>query len=778
MKRYLLLLNLLCSFLFGWTQTNWIDYLPYKSVQQVVMGSKYVYGSTQNSIIQVDPETESLITISKLNGLSDVGITAIYFHNETNRLVIGYSNGNIDLLDEQGNIKNISDLYRADLQADKSINSIIQHDNNVYLSTSFGIIVLNLVDFKDEIKDTYFIGENSGNVEINALTFHNDSVFAATTSGVYFSSLAVADLGNFNFWQKYPSVNGSNSRNLNWIGFINDTLFVNESVAVFNGDTLFKRVGTTWKYETRLPAGTNYEIQVRNSDLIIGRSGELAFYDFSFNKYQNVYTYSTDDLPEVLGFCGTDNPNNFWIADRFQGMIYNQSIWNNNFYAIESISTTDVVAFDSKAGNTWIVPGARPINFKKLYRPAEINGLVDGYVLSYSNRNNTVIDTISDLVSVAINPTNPTNVYAGSIGDGLVEIIENEVVKIYNSINTPAIKNVIGTPNGQVNNVITALEFDNQGSLWIGNSGNQNLLAQKIGDKFYSYSFAGYNIDNAVIVDMAIDPSGSIWCALNLGYGILVFNNNDTPENLSDDEVKVLGFGPTNGDIPGSTVTSLELDNNGQVWVGTDAGVGVFYTYSNVFESNFQNVEIPLVQQADGYTEKLLVKEYITGIAVDGANRKWFGTENAGVYLMSENGTELINHFTSENSSLISNEVKAIEINQKNGEVFIGTQSGIVAIMGDATESKSNFSAVEVFPNPVYLTQHEQVVIRGLMENSAVNITDASGNLVYQANSLGGSVTWNLKNQNSDSVAPGVYLVLATDEIGRYRVASKIMILQ
>jgi hypothetical protein len=222
-------------------------------------------------------------------------------------------------------------------------------------------------------------------------------------------------------------------------------------------------------------------------------------------------------------------------------------------------------------------------------------------------------------------------------------------------------------------------------------------------------------------------------------------------------------------------IYSIAEDNNGTIWLGTSKGVAVYTSPGRIWESTTFYAMQPSLELNDGLYHPLLESETVTAIAVDGANRKWLGTLNSGVYLVSENGTEELLHFTVENSPLFSNSITSIALNQKSGEVFIGTDKGLISYMGEATEGQSDYDSVFVYPNPVRETYDGPVTITNLVENSEVKITDVAGNLVFRTTSLGGQAVWDGRNLNGNRVKTGVYLVLCNDENGELTHISKLL---
>ena len=156
----------------------------------------------------------------------------------------------------------------------------------------------------------------------------------------------------------------------------------------------------------------------------------------------------------------------------------------------------------------------------------------------------------------------------------------------------------------------------------------------------------------------------------------------------------------------------------------------------------------------------LLGTEQINAIVVDGANRKWIGTQTSGIYLMSSDGLTTLAHFTTDNSTLLSNTILSIAIDPTTGEVFVGTGSGIASYRSDASDPKEDLTNAYAFPNPVRPNYAGVITITGLMENTTVNIIDAGGNLVCKTKSNGGIAVWDGCNFRGDRVGSGVYTAL------------------
>jgi hypothetical protein len=286
------------------------------------------------------------------------------------------------------------------------------------------------------------------------------------------------------------------------------------------------------------------------------------------------------------------------------------------------------------------------------------------------------------------------------------------------------------------------------------------------------FQFQGFGL-NTRVGEVLVDQRNWKWVLLP-GNGILVFDENGTIDNQNDDQEFVLKNNVGSGNLPDKEVSALAEDMDGEIWVGTHSGISVFYSPELIFSGSDFDAQQILVQQDSSY-QYLLEAEIITAIAIDGANRKWIGTETAGVFLMSEDGTEEVYHFTKDNSPLLSDNITSISINHDNGVVFFGTSRGLVSYKSTATAGAEIHNNVYAYPNPVREGYEGVIAIKGLVTDADVKITDISGNLIYQTTALGGQAIWNGRNFNGQRAQTGVYLVFSTNADGTQKAVTKIL---
>jgi hypothetical protein len=280
-----------------------------------------------------------------------------------------------------------------------------------------------------------------------------------------------------------------------------------------------------------------------------------------------------------------------------------------------------------------------------------------------------------------------------------------------------------------------------------------------------------------------VDSRGYKWMNFPRGLPdnplLAVFDDNHTIDNQGDDRIArvEVNYIYSEAEPASSAVTAIAEDLDGAIWLGTDGGIKVLYYPENVFTQT--NVFYPqyIVVTQNGYNGLLLGNDRINAIAVDGANRKWIGTESSGIFLISANGREELLHFTTDNSPLFSNNITTIAIDKETGEVFIGTTYGLISYMGDATFGKEAFEECKVFPNPVREDYHGTIAVRGLMENALCKIVDAEGKLVWQGYANGGELVWNGHDHRGTRPATGVYYVLMVNPEGKEKKVAKFLMI-
>jgi ligand-binding sensor domain-containing protein len=419
----------------------------------------------------------------------------------------------------------------------------------------------------------------------------------------------------------------------------------------------------------------------------------------------------------------------------------------------------------------WIASGGRAADWNNIWSSPQFQLQRDGSWTVFDKTTFPTTTDFRDIVCVAADPSTPDHVFAGSWGGGVLEFSAGKFVKRYDNLNSSLQTQLPGSPTEPYVR-IGGMDFDSNGVLWVANSGVANVVSSKQPDGTWkSYELSG--IANKIVSKIIVTKNDDKWVLVPKN-GLYALNS----ANSASKAQKVVAYFKNETQeiyTEMNDVTSFTEDHNGALWVGTSAGIAVFSSPEKVWKDATMYAYRPSLNLNDGKFHPLLENEAISAIAIDGANRKWIGTKASGVYLISEDGETELEHFTKDNSPLLNNEITDIAINQKSGEVFIGTSSGLISYMGEATGAGDEFDDVYVYPNPVRETYDGPVVVKGLVEDTDVRITDIAGNLVHKAKSLGGQAIWDGKNLNGNRCKTGIYLVFLTDPNGEKTKITKLM---
>ncbi len=749
---------------------EWRTHLPYQQVIDLDVAGSITYAATPYDLFEYNTTDNSILLRNKVNGLNDIGISTVRYNHDLDMLFIGYTNTNIDLI-KGDQIINMSDIKDKDLIGNKVINDVMFVGSNAYVSCGFGIVVVDME--KLEIRDTYLIGPLGSYINVYDLALFNHTLYAATEAGLYYADLDSPNLADYNEWTKdtrliHPELS---YRQIETVG---SQLMANYSRAGYNNDTLFLFDGTAWDYFDRANTSRHSRLRTANESFILLNNYSVQVYNLSLAMQYSVYNVNESGIEPKAATLGPDQT--LWIGDRSRGLIRSTNTgFTNEEILPNGPATTNVYEIKAQGKNVWVASGGRASNWAKLYMIDGVFGFNGSDWMTFNNKNTDAFDSISDFVSVAIDPVHPDKAYIGTWQEGVMEFTNRQLSQIYTPANS-TLQPWIADPN-LVN--ISGLDFDSDNNLWVANTGASDILSMKTQAGQWRSFNLGASASGIDIANMIVDQSDYKWIIRRQEGMLMVFNDNHTYDIPADDQVKVLGSSPGSGAIPGNSVISMAVDRDGAVWVGTDAGPAVFYDPTRIFQSgtNFDAQQI-LIPRNDGtgQADYLLSSEKILSIAVDGANKKWFGTEN-GAFLISDDGLEQMYYFNTENSPLLSNTVNSIAINDE-GEVFFGTAKGIVSFRGNATPPTPVNKDVFAFPNPVRENYTGPVAIKGLVADALIKITDISGSLVTELKAEGGQAVWDGLTLNGREVKPGIYLVFISDQLGVETLVTKILMMR
>lgn len=736
----------------------------------VAAGNGLVFAAFPSGLIEYDVEAGESSVWTDVNALSDVGITALYFDQASDAFWVGYSNGNIDKIKDNA-VTNIPALKLAPLQGEKRINKFYAHNGYIYVSMGLGILKINPA--KNEVTDTYYPGSSLD--QILELAIKGDSIYALTEKKVYkgfVNNVALADPAQWSVDTRFPNPGATAS--YKGLVLFDDDLFVAYTKTAYGQDSVYRMVNN----QLQMAVGDIFDmeitsIKVTNNNLYVILPGGILYYDANFTLNSiNTYSFSSSFRSNGVAYYNGIH----YIGDDMSGLVYyNNHVDNrtvnvsgppkNSFFTLGG--TSDKIAV---AGGTLMQSGFSYNNSGAYVLEDETWKLFDAF-----NQAQWAGKPVWDINSVSINPKDKNEIAIGAYCGAPLAIAKdgNQIDQVY----TPDNSILELTSLGNNSSCITDVDYDENGNLWILNGLSNKPLKVKTADgNWYAYDL-GATAKSKLTGRMVIDYNGNKWFhARNAGlYG---YKDNGTISDASDDEYKLLNSGTNTGALPSDNITALAVDFDNEIWIGTDNGFAILYNSNNIFDAlpggyNVQRIKL----KYEGNVEYLLGSTHITDIEVDGGNRKWMGTANTGIFLLSADGLEILEHFTMENSPLISNVIMDMQINQKTGEMFIITDKGLLSYRIDATYEDPEYSDVIVFPNPVKPEYFGPVTMQGIKYNSDVKVTDIAGNLVYQTTSNGGTVTWNCKNLNGERVKTGVYLIWTASNAGKGRKVGKVTVI-
>ncbi|AUD02327.1 transcriptional regulator [Spirosoma pollinicola] len=723
----------------------WQTHVSYQSGQSVAVVGNIVYASTQNGFFYYDKTTHETTTVGKEQGLSGVGISRLLYLADQKRMLIAYRSGNLDLLNltstgEPGSVTNINTIVTASsLPSARGINHINRIGTTAYLSTDFGLVVLDLV--KDEIRDTYFSQRADGTpLPIFQTAATTDSLYALTAPLVQTES--GRRLRAIRFATNVNIVDPANWKLVTAPGLQTESIAVNlgRLSATVNGQGIYERQQGRWVLTQSL---TNPIIRqfTGPSSLILATNQAITL----------------DGTGTFTGLLLTDprevvaDGNTLWVADTQNGLLTTNSgtfqriapegPTRDQFAQVYAYPQTVVALPNGPQETTTLAANQSPVDLFSVPNQRWTTSSTTGITRGFN--------------SAAYSPAEQ-KLYLGNFGGGLWSQTDGQTLTL---VTLPA----------TISPFITSLATDTNGNLWLttgrANTQQATLHVRRADGQFQSFPA----ISQTNIVQIVPDDTGFLWLRPDLGGGLLVF---DPQANRS----LALGTISGQGGLLTNSIRALVKDRNGAIWVGTDLGPTVFDNPAGVFDGSI-DAQPPLLNR-----RRLLANELITSIAVDGGNRKWIGTRS-GLYHVAPDGSQLLDTFTAENSPLPNNTVQTLAIEPTSGKVFVGTGTadqprGLVSYQGPATEPAETLSQLTIFPNPVRPDFTGTVGINGLLDNITVKIFDAGGQLVYETRSQGGTATWNLRDYRGRMAETGIYLVVVVKTDGSEGLVGKLAVVR
>ncbi|MFT4805121.1 MAG: hypothetical protein ACJAZK_002723 [Psychroserpens sp.] len=748
----------------------WEGYFSYFGIKDVSRGNDKIFAASENAIFTYDVFSNEINKITTIEGLSGETISTISYSEDFGLLVVGYETGLIEVVFDDGEILSVVDILEKESISPvlKKINHFNESEGLLYISTDYGISVYDLGQL--QFGDTYFVGDGGSQILISQTAVFNGFIYVATSS----NGLRKADLTNPNLidFQQWTTIVSGSFMAIQKVGSKLYTVAQNKVLSEVVNDNL----SALFTYAT-LPE----DVRSINSNLVVTLKEDVFFYDENFNQIQ---TASTNEEFDTDFTSATISNDNIYIGTTSSGVLKTTPENSQIYDVILPDGPTSNAAFKIQTGNNelWVTYGQYNVSFNP--NPLRSRGIS---ILRDSEWKNIPYDsllTAKNLVDVAINPFNPSQVFISSFQNGILEMNNDEATVVYNQDNSGLESLVLPNNPNFVSIRQTASKFDRTGLMWTLTSKADRALKSydPATNQWQGYSFSEL-IPNARtgeqgFADLEVGNGGMKWIS-SFENGVIGYNTETQQiSNVFSEEQN----------MPSAQVRAIALDSRNQLWIGTRKGLRVLFNTSNFINDPNPSVnEIVILE--DGIPTELLSNQFITDIKVDGSDNKWVGTLDSGIFYFSADGQETIYQFTTDNSPLPSNAISDISIDSESGEVYIATERGLVSFSSGGTKPQETLEEAYVYPNPVRPEYdilgfddlnniNNGVKVSGLTENVNVKITDIEGNLVAEAQSRvnqrssrqnynfaidGGTGIWNGKNLRGNVVASGVYLFLISD---------------
>lgn len=706
---------------------------------------------------------------TKADGKYDISATSMVYDNTKNRLWFGYSDGTLSYFDLVSyRFRHFNDISRNDRFVSNRIHDLLIDGNTMFVATGFGLVLFDLNNTL--VRDSYTrFGRFSSAIPTLSVDVNQGQIIVGTEAGIAIGNPTALDLKVPGNWINHDSRTGFLNRavtlvksygtqlyatadNINYYYNGTDWSVINQFGGVFkrireqdNGNWHIVTPNFVWDFDPEL----------RSSSQITSIPWPMEFTDFVLlgnsglgGTIQN--GLSTQNQAGERSFYQPNGP------------------WHNLFEELEFTQNGELILGSSST------PGQFNIGFDDTGFSILNNG-------EWNNLNKTTNSTLNELglnsfFSVA---STGDHYFFGSWGMGIVRMNRSTGdIQHYNTQNA----SIFGISPTSSFYVATGLAADRSESnyIWaISWSNLQNPLARYDvrTDEWESFPIVPQIGSNVLYRDLFVDSFGQKWITLrtgaNVGRGVLILKD---PAGGTGQFTR-LTSNEDSGNLPNEKVNTIVQDRRGEVWVGTDRGMGRFlFPDRMIGGSALERRAQPLINEDTTAFDRVLLRDVrVTSIVVDANNQKWVGSDGDGVYLIEESGRRVIRHFTTSNSPLTSNTIKSMTIDNVNGDVYMATENSLVRYSALEREGVSKMKELRLYPNPYNYGLHEgvPVVIEDLSDNATIHIMTVDGRLVRRLTTRGGRSEWDGLDDQGQKVSSGVYFVVATgnsnDQVGRGR---------
>jgi hypothetical protein len=738
---------------FGGSGT-WKNYTSMQNVRSAIRVGDAYWAATSGGLFRWTPSSDAYVPLRNAEGLQTIDLTAVCV-DTAGTIWTGAANGSIQTYSPStGTIRPLLDIATAN-QTNKRINAITVTGDTVLFSTEFGLSLFRIGKF--EFGDTYSrfgtipVGTRTS---VTAALIHNGSIWACVSDGQTVNRVAVASLANPNLlppetWTLYTI--GSASTVPKVLAVFSNRVYAGTSAG------LFYFANNSWTEVADL-SGRNVTGLASSGSTLLAVTNERAVFSVSSS---NVATQIGGTVPAEPSSITVSPDGKPVIGTTTLGLLTLDAAWTSHMPNGPNANTFLNVTVDPE-GIVW--GGSGDYSGSGLFR-------FDGTTwTSYTTANSNILSNDIYRVSVGCDGT----VYASSYGRGLLAMPKGKTTIdssqiYYKNVGMPGLA---GDSNAVKYVVVSNAVCDSKGNVWttIVLAGDKNIFGMRSPAGKWTFFPAIINgtkmstlMDRQVDKCLGVDAFDNVWSIVRDASqrGVISLGNAGTIDSTAAFHIT-----EDNG-LPSSEVKTLVIDNDNDIWIGTDRGIAIILEPSNPTRTGAIAAYKPL----NGLV--------VNTIAIDPLNQKWVGT-TSGAFLLSPDGTQTLASYTVENTAgkLVDNDVKSIAVDSRTGTVYFATMSGLASLTTPAAAPRESFDKLKVYPNPFIVPASTPLSVSGLVANSELKIVTVDGALVRTLKTPGGLIgTWDGLDSEGKPVASGIYLIIAYGEDGGAVTTGKVAVI-
>lgn len=756
-RRYIALLLSLLSLSPLIAQSDlWQSHIAVGRISQVQDLPDHLLLVTEGAIAVANKSNPSdLYLLDGSTPISELNPSMMLYDPTHKVTTVYYPSGGIDLI-YPDNIYNLSGLKDNIVVNDKRARRIFYMGDYAFIAGHFGLLQIDLAG--RQILATAFLGHQVS----DAFTIGKE-LYALTEEGLQMSTLD-KNIQDPAQWSKIDNTSTSMRRAVvasdGAVWYIDDGQRLYRQERLSGTHTPQDMLGKSWATElSRSAAGV---VAIGPEAIIVWRpNGERKEYKIS----GQISSVAAQSSSEVL-----------WVVAGEQLLKINLDTDAIDHISIQTDTPRDNLYFymTHQHGRLYTLSGGRtyqPLWISgaiKIYQPPHWHNITDRELWQWDNF------YFHDAVSIAVDPKDADHYFVGSWGAGLYEFNDGTLRTRYTDRNAPLTKAWIGEGDEHALNV-GSLCYDTRGTLWMAQGTvDAPIIARTPDGQMTAHSYDGISKVNSFGKMIAM-PNGVKWLLINHRgesgtKGVFIFNDSGTPHDPADDQSLLISqFSDRSGkSIDAKDYNDMVVDRLGNLWIATNKGPIYVNNPAGIFSLKQQPTATRPVGGKEPNLYYTLDNIPLTAIAVDALNNKWVGTAGDGLYQLSADGSELLNHYTKDNSPLLTEAITSLCFDETSGQLYIGTSSGLLSYYIGTTEHfREQSRQAYIYPNPLRPDDPDLLTLSGLAAGSTVRVLDAAGNLLYQGTALTGELTFAPKLPSGDRYPSGIYQVLLTDTEGK-----------